>query len=297
MIYHCGAIAMPNNVYRPGFVYSAVGRSVVEDIFAGTGRDHTEEIAAIRKELKPHSFATGKTVTLHNLSEHHPEGKGYNIIGIIRGSDTALRDEAILIAGHLDHCGRSWELLPGANDDASAVAVALGVAEAFARSGLRPRRTIVLAFFGGEEQGFLGSEFYCAHPHVPLDRTAAMINMDLVGRGEAIFAYGGNNFPELWAFFEKANRLFIRRPLATIGVANLMRPRLDGMIFAARGVPTISFALVGPDGTSPVSHNSGDTAEAITPEPMADLSRLIFAAAAEMSGRDVLNFRAPGEPS
>ena len=119
--------------------------------------------------------------------------------------------------------------------------------------------------------------------------------MDLVGRGEAIFAYAGLNYPDFWAFFEEANRSFIHRPLATIGVANLGRPRLDGAILAARGVPTVSFALVGPDGRSPGSHDTGDTAESITPEPMADLSRLIFAAVADMAGRDVLNFRASGE--
>ena len=294
-IYGCGAFFMPNAVYRPGFVYSTVGRTVVDDLFSGTGRDHDEEIAAIRRDLKPRSFALGRTVTLDNRSEHHPEGVGYNVLGLIPGSDPALGEEALLIGGHLDHCGRAWELLPGANDDASAVAVILGVAEAFFRSGLRPRRTIVLAFFGGEEQGFLGSEFYCAHPKIPLDRTAAMINMDLVGVGEGIFAYAGKNFPELWAFFEEANRSFVGRPLATCAVANLMRPRLDGMIFAARGVPAVSFALVGPDGNSPGSHTTHDTAEAITPGPMADLSRLIFAAAAAMSGRDRLNFRVQGE--
>ena len=53
--------------------------------------------------------------------------------------------------------------------------------------------------------------------------------------------------------------------------------------------------LVGPDGTSPGSHTTRDTAEAITPGPMADLARLIFAAAAELSGRDRLNFRASRE--
>ena len=294
-LYGCGAFFMPNAVYRPGFVYSTIGPTVVDDLFSGTGRDHDEEVAAIRRDLKPRSFALGRTVTLDNRSRHHPEGIGYNVIGLIPGSEPALREEALLIGGHLDHCGRAWELLPGANDDASAVAVILGIAEAFFRSGLRPRRTIVLALFGGEEQGFLGSEFYCAHPRLPLDRIAAMINLDLVGCGEGIFAYAGKNFPELWAFFEEANRSFVGRPLATCVVANLMRPRLDGMIFAARGVPVVSFALVGADGTSPGSHTTHDTAEAITPGPMADLSRLIFAAAAAMSGRDRLNFRVQGE--
>ena len=56
-------------------------------------------MAAIRKELKPQSFATGKTMTIRNTTEHHPEGVGINVIGVIPGTDPTLKDEVIMLGG------------------------------------------------------------------------------------------------------------------------------------------------------------------------------------------------------
>jgi hypothetical protein len=130
LIYNYGPIGNPNNAYVEGFVYHHVGAAVVADVFAGTGRVHKDVVAAIRKDLKPQSFATGKTMTISNKTEHHPDGVGINLIGKITGTDPALKNEVIIVGGHLDHLGRMWELMPGADDNATAVAVGLGVAEA-----------------------------------------------------------------------------------------------------------------------------------------------------------------------
>ncbi|RPJ02118.1 MAG: M28 family peptidase, partial [Candidatus Aminicenantes bacterium] len=151
MIYNYGPIGNPNNAYVEGFVYHHVGAAVVADVFAGTGRVPKETVDRIRKELKPQSFATGKTMTISNKTEHHPDGVGINLIGKIPGTDPALKDEVIIVGGHLDHLGRLWELLPGANDNATAVAVTLGVAEAMAKCAVKPKRTVVFFFFGSEE--------------------------------------------------------------------------------------------------------------------------------------------------
>ncbi len=186
MIYNYGPIGNPNNAYVEGFVYHHVGAAVTADVFAGTGRSHEEIVGRIRKELKPQSFATGKTMTISNKSEHHPDGAGVNLIGKITGTDPALKDEVIIIGGHLDHLGRLWKLLPGANDNATAVAVTLGVAEAMAKCAVKPKRTIVFFFFGSEEQsedqGTQGSHYYTEHPVYPLDKTDVFINME--GPGE-----------------------------------------------------------------------------------------------------------------
>jgi hypothetical protein len=148
LIYNYGPIGNPNNAYAEGFIYHHVGKAVVADVFAGTGRSHEDAVGRIRKELKPQSFATGKTMTISNKSEHHPDGVGINLIGKIEGTDPALKNEVIIIGGHLDHLGRLWKLLPGANDNATAVAVTLGVAEAMAKCAVKPKRTVVFLFFG-----------------------------------------------------------------------------------------------------------------------------------------------------
>jgi len=93
MLYNYGPIGNPNNAYNANFIYSHVGDSVVADIFAGTGRAHNNVLKTINEKLKPQSFNTKKVVTIKNVTEHHPEGIGSNVIGILEGSDPELKNE------------------------------------------------------------------------------------------------------------------------------------------------------------------------------------------------------------
>ncbi|MCK4759188.1 MAG: M28 family peptidase, partial [Candidatus Aminicenantes bacterium] len=143
MLYNYGPISNPNNSYDKNFIYSHVGSVVVADMFAGTGKTHSDVVAKIRKTLKPQSFSTGKTVTIKNATEHHPDGIGYNLIGVLEGSDPDLKDELIIIGGHLDHLGYCYELMPGANDNASSISVIMGIAKAMTDCPIKPRRTVM----------------------------------------------------------------------------------------------------------------------------------------------------------
>ncbi len=110
------------------------------------------------------------------------EQRAVNVVGILPGTDPALAGEAIVIGAHYDHLGHvGGAVHPGADDNASGTAVALGLARAFAQAGGAPR-TLVFALFGAEELGLLGSRHYVTHPPVPLARTVAMLNFDMVGR-------------------------------------------------------------------------------------------------------------------
>jgi len=293
MLYNYGPIGNPNNSYNAGFIYSHVGDAVVGDVFAGTGRDHKAVVEKIGKILKPQSFATGKIFTIKNNTEHHPEGIGANVIGFIEGSDPALKDELIILGGHLDHLGRMWELMPGANDNATAVAVTLGVAEAMSKCKVKPRRSVMFFFFGAEEQGVAGSEFYVNHPFFPLDKTAAFINMEGPGIGDKVEVLAGKNYPDFHAFLEKANSRYIHRLIEASHFANIARPRQDTARFLWKGVPSVT---VGAGETVPVErpasyHNTRDNLGPITPEIMEDIAQLLFAAIMDMSDEPVLKFR------
>ncbi|MDD8025290.1 MAG: M20/M25/M40 family metallo-hydrolase [Acidobacteriota bacterium] len=292
MIYNYGPIGNPNSSYREGFVYHHVGAAVVADVFAGTGKTHAETLAAIRKDLKPRSFATGKTMAMKNITVHHPEGVGFNVVGVIPGTDPVLKDEVIMLAGHLDHLGRLWELLPGANDNATAVAVGLGVAEAMAKCEIKPKRTIVFAFFGSEEQGVAGSKSYVEHPLFPLDKTLVLINMEGPGIGDRISASGATTYPAFWSFIEKANQSYIHRIVSGGGTAYPGRPRQDSAWFFWAGVPALTF---GADGGKPVPystyHNTRDSLDLVTPEIMEDMAQLFFMAIMDMADEPALHFR------
>jgi hypothetical protein len=288
MLYNYGPISNPNNSYDENFIYSHVGRVVVEDMFAGTGKKHSDVVKKIRKTLKPQSFSTGKTVTIKNTTEHHPDGIGYNLIGIYEGSDPDLKDEVIIIGGHLDHLGYCYELMPGANDNASAVAVMMGIAKAIHDCPIKPRRSVLFIGFGAEEQGVVGSRYYCDHPVVPLEKTIGFVNMDGVGCGDKVSALAAENFPEFWKFIKKANEKYIHRLVRSSYFSNIARPRLDAARFMWKGVPTISFGVYG---SRSYYHITKDDIDTITPEILEDMAQLIFAAVLDMANQDSLDFR------
>ncbi len=108
-----------------------------------------------------------------------------NVVGVRRGSDAALAEQAVVYTAHHDHLGVAKpgaggdRIYNGARDNASGVAQALAVARAFAALETQPRRSLVFLFVGAEEQGLLGSKYYAAHPTFPADRIAANINFEL----------------------------------------------------------------------------------------------------------------------
>jgi len=107
-----------------------------------------------------------------------------------KSDDLYASTETIVVGAHYDHLGYGGvgslatgdrRVHPGADDNASGVAVLLEVAHRLVTAGPLPRRVLFIAF-GGEESGLLGSMYYVKHPPVPLDSTVAMINFDMVGR-------------------------------------------------------------------------------------------------------------------
>jgi len=272
MLYNYGPIANPNNAYNKDFIYVHVGDSVVRDIFAGTGKVHRDVSGSIREKLKPASFNTGKTVTIKMSTTHFPDGKGSNIIGLIKGTDPELSKEVIIIGAHLDHMGRCYEIIPGANDNASAVAVMMGVAKALQENNIKLKRSVLFLSFGSEEQGIVGAKAYLDNPVFPLEKSI-LLNMDGVGIGNAISANAGRDFPELWKFVEDANNKYIHRPLSTNSFPNLGRPRLDAARFLTAGVPSLSFST---SGSRSYYHVPGDNLEIIKPEIMEDMAQLLF---------------------
>ncbi len=291
MLYNYGPICNPNNSYREGFVYSHVGRAVVDDVFAGTGRTHEGVLGSIRKTLKPGSFATGKTFTLRTKTIHHPEGVGRNVIGLIEGSDPKLKDEVIILGAHIDHLGYCWTMMPGANDNATSVAVMLGTAEALAKCAVRPKRSVLFIGFGAEEQAVAGSEYYVAHPALPLERTVAMINMEGAGSGDKINALMGKGGNGPWSYLDTANRTYIRRVAETGESSFIARPRQDVARFLWKGVPGLTVGSHGFDAGRPTYHNSHDDMSLVTPEIMEDIARMLFIGILDMADDPVLEFR------
>jgi hypothetical protein len=141
----------------------------------------------------------------------------YNIVGMLPGRDRALRDEAIVVGAHYDHLGHggagslaanSTEIHHGADDNASGTAAIIEMARTMAREK-KNKRTIIFIAFSGEEEGLFGSQFYVNHPLFPLERTVAMINLDMVGRlNEGKLTIGGMGTANEWNPLIKSQNIF-----------------------------------------------------------------------------------------
>jgi hypothetical protein len=137
-----------------------------------------------------------------NLSDVRPRGapgRAQNVAGLLRGSDPALRDTYVLLTAHYDHrpMARRGEdrIFNGANDDASGTASVMEVAAALSALAGRPGRSVLFVAFFGEESGQLGSRYYVGHPLVPLEKTVASLNLELMGRTD------GTDGPRLGSVF------------------------------------------------------------------------------------------------
>jgi Zn-dependent M28 family amino/carboxypeptidase len=107
-----------------------------------------------------------------------------NVLGLIRGSDPELNDEVVIYTAHHDHLGigppdeTGDDIYNGAYDNASGVAMVMGIARAFRALPEPPRRSVLFALVGAEEQGLLGSKWYAREPTFPPGKIAANINYD-----------------------------------------------------------------------------------------------------------------------
>ncbi len=103
------------------------------------------------------NFGAKPMMTVNIQAQYYDEDlMGYNTIAEIPGTDPALKDEVVMLGGHLD----SWHSSTGATDNGAGCAVAMEAARIILASGLKPRRTIRVALWSGEEQGLNGSEAY-----------------------------------------------------------------------------------------------------------------------------------------
>ncbi|MBP7146238.1 MAG: M20/M25/M40 family metallo-hydrolase [Acidobacteria bacterium] len=157
---------------EPGPVLVRLSGAAARSVLAATGLD--------KGDVRPRALESARAQVRTRARERKVESR--NVLGVITGSDPALRDEAIVIGAHLDHLGRRGDAIyPGADDNSSGVAALLEIARVFAALPARPARSIVVAFWTGEEEGKFGSGHYVRHPAWPLARTRAYVNLDMIG--------------------------------------------------------------------------------------------------------------------
>jgi hypothetical protein len=209
-----------------------------------------------------------------------PSFVGRNVAALIPGVDPALKDDWVLLSAHYDHLGmRGDTLYPGADDNASGVAMLIEVAEAFALRQQKPKRTILFVAFDLEEQGLQGSAHFAAHPPRPLSRLSVFLTADLIGRSmgdimdDSVYVLGSEVSPQLrQAVTEvKPDGVTVGRLGADLIGANAVWARSDYGPFRDRRVPFLFFTT----GVHPDYHKPTDLPERVNYEKLARVSRWI----------------------
>ena len=272
---------------------------------------------ATKQEPLPSFALKGVKLTFNLDAEYRTVRTQYtrNVIGIIEGSDPKLKDTFVTIGAHYDHVGyaegevvngnrqgavgrvkagatddRIWN---GADDDGSGTVTVLGIAKAFA-TGPKPKRSLAFIWHAGEERGLLGSRYNADYPAIPIEKTVANLNIDMIGRNRddkpdeenSVYLVGSDRIStELHNLSITANAASAR-PLKLDYEMNdpsdleQVYYRSDHYSYAAKGIPIIFYTT----GLHADYHVNTDSVEKIGFDKMARIGQLVYE-----TGRRVAN--------
>ncbi len=235
---------------KAGIVAVEVRNSLIDSLLKICGYDFKlyNLVKKIYDSQKPNSFLLKNLTAEIQTDVRFVKSKVANVIGYIEGSNPEFKDEYIIIGAHYDHLGWGGQgsLAPdtvaihnGADDNGSGTVGLLELAEYFSHNRKKLNRTLVFIAFTAEEEGTLGSAHYVKNPVFPLDKTIAMINMDMIGRmkEDKLTIYGVGTSPIWNELIEKLNSEFKFN-------LNLIKDGYgpsDHAQFYSKGIPVLHF--------------------------------------------------------
>jgi len=227
--------------------------------------------------------------TLHNrtgqdfsfVSDNGDTVYSKNIVAIIEGYDPVLKNEYVLIGAHYDHLGynkmkvngkESLQIYKGADDNASGVSILLEVANDIKRESFNFRRSVIIAAFGAEEQGLIGSWYFVNRAFNYTDKINLMVNLDMVGKS------GGENYPRVYTVLPGVELTTMLKDVSDLPA--MISPKIiatdyfasDHQNFSTKGIPV---ALV-TTGIHRDYHTPRDLPESLDYKSMASISRYVF---------------------
>jgi hypothetical protein len=213
------------------------------------------------------------------------DSMSFNVIAEIPGTDPALKDEVVMIGGHFD----SWHGGTGATDNAAGSATMMEAMRILQTLGVKPRRTIRIGLWTGEEQGLFGSRAYVAQhfgkpgaPTAEQTKFAAYFNLDN-GTGKIRGVYQQLN-ADVKPIFDAWMGPFKDIGMKTLTVGNT--GGTDHLSFDAVGLPGFQFIQDGIEYGTRTHHSNADVYERIQPEDMKFNSAVLASFAWQAAQRD-----------
>jgi hypothetical protein len=284
---------------------------VIAALFAGekTGGGNIYTKAVMQDYVEPFELKPTKKVSL-SVAVKSEETHSQNVVGVLEGSDPVLKNEYVAIGAHYDHVGMNPfapgddKIWNGADDDGSGTVSVLSIAEAFAKSAQRPKRSILFIWHAGEEKGLWGSQYFTDNPTVPIGSIITELNIDMIGRAQQpgdenpankalpklgeVFVIGSRMMStELGDLSEATNKSFLNLAY-NYKYDDPNDPeqffyRSDHFNYARKGVPIIFYM----DGSHADYHQPSDSIEKIDFANMEKIARTIFATGWELANRPV----------
>ncbi|MGA7785973.1 MAG: M28 family peptidase, partial [Candidatus Acidiferrales bacterium] len=317
----------------------AAGMTLTNAIFQGEKMAAADVFYKGGSNSKMDSFelTAEKKVSFH-VAVHSEGGHGENVVAMLEGSDPVLKNEYVIMSAHLDHIGLTATPLPdghnvnnGADDDGSGSTGLLGIAHAYATGaakGMRPKRSIIFLWNGGEERGLWGSQYFNMFPPIDLTKVVADLNMDMIGRtknpasldpdpshflvnpGEMLIVGPNISSDDLEKTIETVNNSYEKLKInhfydvtAPDATHDNLGPgaqgqrifyRSDHYNFARNGIPIAFFTI----GLHVDYHRPTDTPEKIDYEELQKISKTVAGVCwvlANQAGRPALNAKLPDQ--
>jgi Zn-dependent M28 family amino/carboxypeptidase len=274
---------------RPGPPTYIVSTALARAILEGSGSTLQELRALASRDSLFAPVTVGGTTVGVNTSVQREERHAENVVGLLEGSDPECRKDVVVFSAHFDHLGVGSDgaIYHGADDDGSGTVMVMELAGAFVRNRVRPKCSLVFLTVAGEEKGLLGSAYYTAHPAIPLDRTVADFNADMIGRMDTTherekspaysYVIGADKIStELDSLLRVANResnnIGLDYRYDTDQDPNQFYRRSDHYNFARKGVP-IAFFFTGDHADY---HKPTDTIDKILFDRMVKIGQVVY---------------------
>ncbi len=188
----------------------------------------------------PHN---SKKISFKINAKFQSQHKTQNVLATINGKE--VPDTFIVITAHYDHLGRMGKktIFPGANDNASGVAMLLNLAAYYSSAEHQPRYSMLFIAFAGEEAGLVGSKYYTEHPVIPLSKMKFLMNLDLLGTGdEGATVVNATEYKSQFALLKSINEE--KKYLSFLGERGKAR-NSDHYHFSEKGVPSFFMYTMG----------------------------------------------------
>lgn len=290
-------MAMMNSFAQDSISTNSIKRIVetlASDSFEGRGfrcNSKSLSIDFLKREFHAAGFEAYKGTYEHKFMNFQTltATEGTNIIGVIQGTDSVLKNEYIVIGAHYDHLG--WKMndtckvvYNGADDNASGVATMIETGKLLLANRSLLKRSILLIAFDGEEAGLIGSEEFIAKNVIDTAQMKVMFSLDMVGMYSANNGLNIAGMNSLDGGIDLFNKSLSRTALQIKKTTNSIEKRTDTRSFGDVNIPAIHFTT----GSLSPYHKPEDDADSLDYKGMSDLASLLVDFTTALSNEEAL---------